>query len=312
MKIVVLDGFTVMQGDLTFDFLKPYGEVTVYERTEASEVIDRLKGAEIAITNKTVIDKAVMEACPELKFISVLATGYNVVDIAASKEKGIVISNVPSYSTDSVAQHTFALLLELVAHVGEHSRAVFRSQWASSKDFCFCLSHLTELSNKTMAIIGYGNIGKAVEKIAKAFNMNVLIHNRTPFEGSVSLETALKEADIVSLHCPLTDNNAKMINAKSIALMKSDALLINTSRGALIDEDALADALNGGQIAGAGLDVLSTEPPSRGNPLLISKNCIITPHIAWATGEARKRLLNITEQNVKSYVNGEPINVVNK
>jgi glycerate dehydrogenase len=310
MKIVVLDGYTVTQADLSFDFLNAYGEAKIYERMEQHQAISRIGDAEIVLTNKAQLTREIMEACPKMKYISVLATGFNVVDIAAARDKGITVSNVPAYSTESVAQHTFALILELLSSAGPHNTAVKAGDWTSSGDFCFCLGTLKELSNKTLGLIGYGNIGKAVERIARAFNMKVLVNNRTPFPGSVNLETVLKESDIVSLHCPLTDKNAKFINADALSEMKRGAYLINTARGGLIDEAALANALNEGRIAGAGLDVLSTEPPDASNPLLSAKNCIITPHIAWATLEARKRLLQTTEQNVKGFVENKPINVV--
>ncbi|NCA66620.1 MAG: D-2-hydroxyacid dehydrogenase [Clostridia bacterium] len=312
MKIVVLDSFTVAQQDLSFNCLKSFGELDIYERTENALVASRIGEADIAITNKTVISREAMIACPHLKFISVLATGYNVVDTVAAKELGITVSNVPAYSTDSVAQMTFALILELAVSVGLHSDAVSNGEWVESKDFSFCVASLIELAGKTLGLIGYGNIAKAVERIAKAFGMKVIVHNRTPFAGSVSLDELLEESDIVSLHCPLNETNAKLINAGSIAKMKKGAYIINTARGGLIDEAALSDALNRGHIAGAALDVLSTEPPKADNPLLGAKNCIITPHIAWATGEARARLLGVTEKNIKGYIEGAPINVVNK
>jgi len=311
MKIVVLDGFTVTQNDLSFDCLKNYGDVTIYSRSMQEEVINRIGDAEIAITNKNIIDRSVMDACPNLKYISVLATGYNVVDIEAAKENGIVVSNVPAYSTESVAELTFSLILELAMRVGDHGKAVQSGDWVKSEDFCFCLSPLKELFGKTLGLVGYGNIGKAVERIGKAFGMTVLVYNRTPFEGSVTLDEVLRKSDIVSLHCPLTSNNAKFINAENIEKMKKGAIFINTARGGLVDEAALKEALNSGKLSGAGLDVLSTEPPSPNNPLLSAKNCIITPHIAWATSEARERLLKVTEQNIAGFVKNKPVNVVN-
>ncbi len=310
MKIVVLDGFAVTQEDLSFEFLNAYGEVAIYERLSEHEVISRIGDAEIILTNKTMITCEIMKACPELKYISVLATGYNVVDITAARECGITVSNVPSYSTDSVAQHTFALMLELFSSVGSHDNSVEAGDWVASEDFSYCLGTLRELSGKTLGIIGYGNIGKAVEKIARAFNMRVLVHNRTPFSGSVTLDALFAESDIISLHCPLTESNIRFINADSISRIKRGAYLINTARGALIDENALANALNSGKLGGAALDVLSSEPPQADNPLLNADNCIITPHIAWATLEARKRLLKVTEQNIAGFVNKSPINVV--
>jgi glycerate dehydrogenase len=310
-KIVVLDYIALSQNDLKLDVLKKFGEVDMYARTSRDLTVERLKGAEIALTNKVVIDKEVIDACPDLKYISILATGYNVVDCAYAREKGIPISNVPAYSTDSVAQHTFALILELCSKVGIHDASVKRGDWVNSPDFCYCVSNLTELSGKTLGIIGYGSIGKAVAKIAQAFGMKTLIHNRTPFEGSVSREEVFARSDIITLHCPLTKENEKLINAQNISLMKKGAMVINTARGGLVDERALADALKSGHLAGAGVDVLSAEPPKSNNPLLSAPNCIITPHIAWATLDARSRLLAITVANIESYLAGNPVNVVN-
>jgi len=263
------------------------------------------------LTNKVIIDKDIIDSSPALKLVSVLATGYNVVDCNYARQKNVAVSNVPSYSTDSVAQHTFALILELCAHSGKHSRAVSDNKWCISEDFCLCLTPIIELKNKVIGIIGYGSIGKAVAKIAEAFGMKVLIHNRTPFECCVSLDELYKQSDIITLHCPLTDSNKQMINKEAIALMKKSAIIINTARGGLIDEDALAYALNNDLLLGFGADVLSEEPPKESNKLLKAKNTVITPHIAWASSEARGRLLEITEQNVKNFLDGEPINVVN-
>lgn len=310
-KIVVLDGSAVMQKDKTFDFLKEYGELICYEHTPKELIKDRIKGAEIILTNKVIIDKEVIDFSPSLKFVSVLATGYNVVDCSYARQKNIIVSNVPAYSSDSVAQHTFALILELCAQSGLHSRAVYNNEWCKAEDFCLCLTPIIELKNKVIGIIGYGSIGKAVAKIAEAFGMKVLIHNRTPFECCVSLEELFSNSDIITLHCPLTDSNKKMINKEAIALMKKSAIIINTARGGLIDEDALADALNNNLIGGFGADVLSEEPPKESNKLLKAKNTVITPHIAWASSEARGRLLDITAQNIKKFLDGEPINVVN-
>ncbi len=310
-KIVVLDAATLMQNDLSLNALEKFGSVKIYERTPKDKVIERLQNAEIAVTNKTIIDASVIDACSNLKYIAILATGYNVVDCEYARSKGIPVSNVPAYSTVSVVQHTFALILELCSQVGAHSQTVAKGDWVKSQDFCYCVAKLTEISNKTLGIVGYGNIGKVVAKVAKAFGLNVLVHNRTPFDGSVSLEELLQKSDIISLHCPLTRDNEKMINAKTLALMKENAILINTARGALIDEKALADALKSGKISGAGLDVLSKEPPNSDNPLLGLPNCIITPHIAWATLEARTRLLNVTLDNIQGYIDNKPVNVVN-
>ncbi len=310
-KIVVLDGSAVMQKDKTFDFLQQYGEFVCYQHTPKELVKERIKGADIVLTNKVIIDKDIIDSSPALKLVSVLATGYNVVDCNYARQKNVAVSNVPSYSTDSVAQHTFALILELCAHSGKHSRAVSDNKWCISEDFCLCLTPIIELKNKVIGIIGYGSIGKAVAKIAEAFGMKVLIHNRTPFECCVSLDELYKQSDIITLHCPLTDSNKQMINKEAIALMKKSAIIINTARGGLIDEDALAYALNNDLLLGFGADVLSEEPPKESNKLLKAKNTVITPHIAWASSEARGRLLEITEQNVKNFLDGEPINVVN-
>ncbi|HKL74422.1 MAG TPA: D-2-hydroxyacid dehydrogenase [Clostridia bacterium] len=310
-KIVVLDHVALTQNDLSLDVLNKYGRVDLYERTPKDKVIEYLADAEIALTNKVVIDKAVIDACPSLKYISILATGYNVVDCDYAKQKGIRVSNVPAYSTDSVAQHTFALILELCSKVGINSDLVKKGEWVKSPDFCLCMSNLIELSGKTLGIIGYGNIGKSVAKIATAFGMKILINNRTPFTGCVDREYLFINSDIVTLHCPLNQDNEKMINKETLKLMKKSAFLINTSRGGLIDEDALAYALKNGEIAKAAVDVLSTEPPKMDNPLLDCTNCIITPHIAWATLEARLRLLNITCSNIEGYLTKNLINLVN-
>lgn len=310
-KIVVLDGSAVVQDDLNFDLLKSLGSCDYYDHTPKDLVAQRIGNAEIVLTNKVIIDKDIIDSCPSVKFISVLATGYNVVDCAYAREKCIVVSNVPAYSTDSVAQHTFALILELCSHVGQHDSAVKQGQWSKSKDFCFCLTSIIELKNKTIGIIGYGSIGKAVQKIAEAFGMKVLFNTRSMVSGSVTLEKLLIESDFITLHCPLTDANKGMINSKSISLMKPTAFVINTARGGLIEEKDLADALNSDKIAGFGADVLSVEPPKESNPLLHAKNTIITPHIAWASRDARSRLVSITRDNIKNYLDGTPINVVN-
>jgi glycerate dehydrogenase len=310
-KIVVLDSVAVAQKDLSLDVLKRFGEVDIHLRTPKEKVIERLQDAEIALTNKVIIDSAIIDACPKLKYISILATGYNVVDCAYAKKKGILVSNVPAYSTDSVAQHTFALILELCSRVGDHAQSVKNGDWVNSVDFCYCVANLTELSNKTIGIIGYGSIGKAVAKIADAFCMKILINNRTPFAGSVGLDELLANSDIITLHCPLTAENEKMINDKTLSLMKDTALVINTARGGLIDENALASALKRGKIRGAGLDVLTSEPQQKDNPLLNLPSCIITPHIAWATYEARSRLLNATLDNIQAFIAKNPINIVN-
>lgn len=310
-KIVVLDGYAMFNRDIPRDWLNTYGEVVFYERTSDELVSKRIGDADIVLTNKCFIGKEVIDACHKLKYISVLATGYNVVDYEYARTKGIPVSNVPNYSTDSVVQHTFALLFELCAMSGRHSNSVHGGEWGNRQDFCYWLNPITELSGKTFGIIGYGNIGKGVARVAQALGMNVIINNRTPFNGSVSMEEVLKNADVVSLHCPLTATNAKLINKATISLMKESAFLINTARGGLVDEVALSEALKEGRIAGAGLDVLSAEPP-KNNPLIGAPNCIITPHIAWASIDARMRLYKETLKNIEGFLEGKPRNVINQ
>jgi glycerate dehydrogenase len=318
MKIVVLDGYVLNPGDLSWNELKELGDVVVYDRTPLDKILERASGAEILITNKTPITKNTIESLPALKYIGVLATGYNVVDVTAAMEKEIPVTNVPGYGTKAVAQAVFALLLELCNHVQNHSDAVKNGEWSSSKDFCFWNYPLVELSGKTMGIIGFGSIGKQVAEIASAFDMKVLVYSRTMSGENnrknftwVELEELLKQSDVVSLHCPLFPETEGIINRQSLKLMKSTAFLINTSRGPLVLEEELAQALNEGVIAGAAIDVMSKEPPEIDNPLFKAKNCIITPHIAWATKEARERLMNIAVDNVKSYINGAIKNAVN-
>lgn len=318
MKVVVLDGYTLNPGDLSWEALAALGEVTVYDRTPADLIKERSLNADIILTNKTVLSGEMLESLPHLKYVGVLATGYNVIDTVKAHELGIIVTNIPAYSTDSVAQITFSLILELCLHVQDHSNAVMAGEWASSIDFSFRKFPLIELSSKTIGIIGFGSIGKKVSDIASAFGMNVIAFSRTKTDQShrknfrwVEMPELLSQSDFVSVHCPLTPETRGLINKRNLALMKNSAFLINTSRGAVVDEKDLADALNKGLIAGAGLDVLSSEPPSPENPLLHSKNCIITPHIAWATYEARTRLMNIAVQNVKAFLDGSPVNVVN-
>lgn len=319
MKIVVLDGFTLNPGDLDWEGLKQFGQLTVYDRTAAAEVQDRIAGAAIVFTNKTPVSAASIQSNPNLRYIGVLATGYNIVDVEAASRQGVAVVNVPGYGTASVVQLTFALLLELCLHVQRHSDAVAAGRWSASADFCFWDYPLMELAGKTIGIIGFGNIGRSVASVAKAFGMNVLLHSRTKKEdiagtGSqwASLETLLRESDVVSLHCPLTPETKELINRERLALMKRSAFLLNTSRGPLVHEQDLADALNSGRIAGAGLDVLSAEPPSPDNPLLQARNCIITPHVAWASFEARKRLMEITVSNLAAFLENKPVNLVNQ
>lgn len=317
MKIVVLDGYTLNPGDLSWEGLASLGECTVYDRTSPHEVLARSKGAAILLTNKVVLDRNTMAQLPELKYIGVLATGYNIVDVEAAKERGIVVTNVPAYSTNSVVQMTFAHVLNLCLHVAQHSESVRSGAWSRSPDFSYWEYPLVELAGLTMGIVGYGRIGRGVARVASAFGMEVLVFD--PFvdpasvEGAVpvDLETLFSRSDIVTLHCPLTEQNRGFVNARMLSLMKKTAFLINTSRGPVIDEAALADALNEGNIAGAGLDVLGQEPPPADCPLLKAKNCFLTPHIAWASGAARARLMQAVVENIKAFLRGEAINVVN-
>lgn len=315
MEIVVLDGYTLNPGDLNWTELQSLGRCTIYERTPVDTIIERAYNAEIVLTNKTVLTKAILQQLPKLKYIGVLATGYNVVDIVAAKQLGIIVSNVPAYSTMSVAQLVFALLFELTHHVGHHSNEVKNGRWTSHNDFSFWDFPLIELSGKQFGIVGYGNIGKAVAAIAVSLGMEVLVSTRSlkPTERSVrfvDIQTLFASSDVISLHCALNDETKHLINAKSLAVIKRSAFLINTGRGPLVDEQALADALNNGMLAGAGLDVLSSEPPSLNNPLPAAKNCIITPHLAWATTAARRRLMNTVVENIRCFINNKPINVV--
>ena len=318
MKIVVLDGFAANPGDLSWDGLKALGDMTVYERTSADLTVERAKGAEAIFTNKTLITKEVMEQLPGLRYVGVLATGYNVVDVNYAKEKGIIVTNIPAYSTDSVAQMVFSLLLELCQHAQRHSDAVYAGDWTNSKDFCFWNFPLVELAGKTMGIIGFGGIGQKVAQIAYAFGMKVIAYNPRKKEYAHesfrwgTLEEVFSQADVVSLHCPLFPETKGLVNEKTISLMKKTAFIINTSRGPVIEEKDLAAALNEGRIAGAGVDVLSTEPPKADNPLLSAKNCVITPHIAWASLEARTRLMKIATENLRAFQAGTPVNVVSK
>lgn len=311
MKIVILDGATAKGKELDFDFLNQFGDVTYYDTTRNEDVLSRAKDADILVINKIVMDKDTLAECKNLKLITILATGYNIVDIEAAKALGITVCNVPYYSTNSVAQLTFAFILDFACKLSLHTQSVARGDWQRCNDFAYTLDTLHELSGKTLGIIGYGSIGKKVAQIGKAFGMNVLIATRTPVEGCVSKEEVFKNADFVTLHCLLNEQSKLMINEKSLALFKPTAYLINTARGGLIDENALAAALNSGKIAGAALDVLTSEPPKADNPLIHAKNCIITPHMAWASLEARVRLLHATEDNVRAFLQNAPINKVN-
>ena len=313
MKIVILDGHALNPGDLSWDQIRQFGEVTYYDRTPKELTAQRIGDAEIILLNKVQITEQILARCPNLKLICILATGYNVVDCAAAAKRGIRVCNVPGYSTNSVAQFTFALLLELCHHVGVHSDSVHSGEWSACPDFAYWKTPQMELYGKTLGIIGYGSIGKAVANIARAMGMRVISHSRTPKEGveCVSLPELLAQADVVSLHCPLFPENTGMINAETIAMMKDGALLINTARGGLINEQAVADALRSGKLAGAAMDVVCQEPINADSPLLTAPNCIMTPHIAWAPLEARQRILNITEQSIQGYLAGSPVNVVN-
>ncbi|MBI5397369.1 MAG: D-2-hydroxyacid dehydrogenase [Verrucomicrobia bacterium] len=315
-RIVVLDGFTLNPGDLDWSGLQTLGEFTVHDRTPPHEVMPRANGAQIVLTNKTVLDAAVIAALPRLRYIGVLATGYNVVDIAAAAARGIPVTNTPGYGTPAVAQHTFALLLELCHHVGHHAATTREGRWCDSPDFCYWDFPLTELAGLTLGVVGYGAIGRAVARIGRAFGMNIIAHTEPPCAPEdgvefVPLDDVFRRADVVTLHCPLTEATRNLVNARRLALMKPTAFLINTSRGPLVAEQDLADALNAGRIAGAGLDVLAVEPPGRTNPLFAAKNCLITPHIAWATRAARQRLMDIAVANVRAFLAGQPQNVVN-
>lgn len=316
MKIVVLDGYTLNPGDLSWEGIKNLGECTIYDRTPPEKTVERAGDAEAVFTNKVVFNHEVISQLPNLKFIGVLATGYNVVDLDAATKAGIVVTNIPAYSTASVAQMVFSHILHIVQNVSRHADSVKKGDWAKSIDFSYHLTPQTELAGKTIGIIGFGQIGQAVAKIALAFGMNVIFHNRSKKETNpdirqVDLNMLLAESDFISINCPLTDENAGFINKVAIGKMKTSAILINTGRGPLINETDLAEALNKGRIAGAGLDVLSTEPPSPNNPLLTAKNCYITPHVAWATTEARERLMQIATENLKRFLDGTPQNKVN-
>lgn len=318
MKIVVLDGYTLNPGDISWEGFEALGEFTCHDRTPSGEIIPRIGDADIAITNKTPISRETMAACPNLKYIGVLATGYNIVDTAAAKDKGIVVTNIPTYGTTAVAQFVFALLLELCHHVGHHSQTVREGRWSRSADFCYWDFPLIELADKTIGIIGFGRIGQAVAKIAVALGMKVLAYDQ--FENK-SLETAdikyatldelLANSDVITLHAPLFESTQGMINSSSIAKMKDGVLIVNTSRGPLIVEDDMAAALKSGKVAGYGADVVAVEPIVPSNPLLQAPNCLVTPHIAWAPKAARLRLMNIAVGNVSSFAKGTPINVVN-
>ena len=311
MKIVVLDGYAANPGDLSWEPLKQLGQLTVYDRTAKEDTAARMAGADLVLTNKTIITRELMAGCPSLKYIGVLATGYNVVDVAAARELGVTVSNIPAYSTDSVAQMVFALLLEICHNVGHHSAQVHAGRWSSNADFCFWDNPLMELSGKTMGIVGYGRIGKKVAEIARCFGMNVIAWTRTPRDPEcVSLDELLQKSDVISLHCPLFPETQNLINRDTIARMKDGAIIINTSRGPVVNDQDLADALKSGKLYAAAADVATVEPIPADNPLLGVKNMFFTPHIAWATYEARVRLMDIAVENVKAFIAGKPVNVV--
>ena len=308
MNIVVLDGYTLNPGDLSWDALRELGSCEIYDRSAPDEIVPRSTSAEIVLTNKVKLNGEYMSSVLTLKYIGVTATGYNIVDVAAARERKVIVTNVPTYGTQSVAQMTFALLLELTQHVGHHAQTVREGRWTRSPDFCYWDYPLIELDGLTLGIIGFGRIGKMVGQLAEAFGMKVLTYSRK--QPVAEMETLFRRSDIISLHCPLTPQTEHLVNEKRLAWMKPTAFLLNTSRGPLIDESALAKALNEGRIAGAGLDVLAVEPPTADNPLLRAKNCLITPHIAWATRAARSRLMEAVVENVRAYLTGESKNVV--
>ncbi len=310
MRIVILDGFASNPGDLSWQELENYGTLTVYERTTPEQVADRIEGAGIVLLNKTPMTAETIENAKDLRMIGVLATGYNIVDVAAAKKKGVAVCNVPGYSTQAVAQMTFALLLECTQRVGLHNAAVHTGQWQQSPDFCFWNAPLTELAGKTLGIIGCGAIGSAVARVAGAFGMKVIFTARTPRdeENYVNLETLLRTSDVISLHCPQTAENLHMIDARAIEKMRDGVIVINTARGGLVDEAAVAAALESGKMAYYAADVVSKEPIAADNPLLEAKNCILTPHIAWAPKETRQRLHHITAENIRMFLNGTPQN----
>lgn len=319
MNIVVLDGYTLNPGDLSWSSLKELGNVSIYDRTPQDQVLCRAKDADIVLTNKTPLRADVMKKLPRLKYIGVLATGYDVVDIKAAQEQGLIVSNVPAYGTDSVAQLVIALLLELCHQAGEHSRSVRAGQWSASEDWCYWNSPLVELSGKTMGILGLGRIGTRVAQVANALGMDIIAvsHSKRwelPIEGFrwVTQQQLFERSDVISLHCPLTEQTEGIINGDNLSIMKSTSFLINTARGKLVKEEDLATALNAGQIAGAAMDVLCEEPPKHGSPLMKAKNCIITPHLAWASQEARGRLLKTAIGNIKAYLKDCPENVVTR
>lgn len=316
MNIVILDGYTLNPGDLDWAPLHQLGTVTIYDRSAPEQIVERALHAEVVLVNKVVLSETILDQLPKLKYIGVEATGYNNIDINAARKHGITVTNVKAYGPASVAQHTFALLLALVNRIETHSQSVFAGDWVASKDFCYTKSPLIELAGKTIGLIGLGDIGSQVAQIALAFGMKVIAYRKNPDQTKnpdiemVTLDEIFRLSDVISLHCPLTDETKGIINAKTLSQMKKSAFLLNTGRGPLINEAELAEALQNNIIAGVGLDVLSTEPPTFENPLLKAPNCIITPHIAWATFEARKRLLQIVADNLEAFMNGKSLSVV--
>lgn len=317
-KIVVLDGYAENPGDLSWTGFERFGRVTVYDRSAPETVVERIGDATCILTNKTVLDEAVLARCPSIKYIGVLATGFNVVDIRAAAKRNITVTNIPGYGTDTVAQYAMALLLELCHHIGAHAESVRNGDWGRCPDFCYWHYPQMELGQKTMGIIGYGRIGKKTAKLAEAFGMKVLVHSGHPVpekeltEGirQASLEELLEKSDVISLHCPLTEQTKGLINRETISRMKDGVLLVNSSRGPLICEEDLREALISGKVGGAAVDVLSTEPPANDHPLLDAPNMLITPHIAWATKEARERLMEMAVENLAAFLSGKPIHVV--
>lgn len=318
MKIVVLDSYALNPGDLSWDWLTALGECNIYDRTPKEKIVERSKNADIILTNKTPLTRETLSQLKKLKYIALLSTGYNIADIEYAGKMGVPVSNIPSYSTDAVAQLTFSLILEITNAVGLHSASVKSGDWSRCPDFCYWKTPLTELCGKTLGIIGFGRIGQTVANIAEAFKMNILAvsghrsdqHRRKNFNWT-DMDTLTAQSDIISLHCPLTEKTAGLVNNKFIESCKDGAIIINTSRGPVVDDTALANALNSGKLGGAGLDVLTTEPPRPDNPLLNAKNCFITPHIAWAGFETRERLMNILRENVETFIRGEIKNAVN-
>lgn len=319
VKIVILDSYALNPGDLSWDWLTDLGECEIYDRTPAEKIFERCDGADIILTNKTPLNRKMLQKLYNLKYIALLSTGYNIVDCECAKELGIPVSNIPAYSTNAVAQLTFSLILEITNAVGLHSQSVKSGEWSACPDFCYWKTPLAELCGKTIGIVGFGQIGQAVADIAEAFKMNVIAVSGHKTDQShrknfrwVDTDTLIRTSDIISLHCPLTEKTTGLVNEEFLNKCKDGAIIINTSRGPVVDDKALANALNSGKLSGAGLDVLTAEPPSAKNPLLTAKNCFITPHIAWAAFETRERLMNILRENVFAYLNGTPQNVVNK